>query len=99
LGATRDEQCPGHRPGLFVAYALQSPAAETGLREAREALHANIAKIPFTATIAAGQTVDTSQELRRCVIERIGAAEAFARRKIGLPPCRADLAVTAGCAL
>jgi hypothetical protein len=70
---------------MMIGYALQRPAAETGLREAREALLANTAKFSFTATTAEGQTVDTSQELRRRVIERIDAAEAFARRKIGLP--------------
>jgi hypothetical protein len=52
---------------------------------AREALLANIAKFSFTATTAEGQTLDTSEEPRRRVIERIDAAEAFARRKIGLP--------------
>lgn len=70
---------------MMIGYALQRPDAESGLREAREALLANIAKFSFTATTAEGQTLDTSEEPRRRVIERIDAAEAFARRKIGLP--------------
>jgi hypothetical protein len=70
---------------MMIGYALQRPNAETGLREAREALLANIAKFSFTATTVDGRAVDTSEELRRRVIERIDAAEAFARRKIGLP--------------
>jgi hypothetical protein len=69
---------------MMIGYALQRPDAETGLREAREALLTNVAKFSFTATTGEGQTLDTSDELRRRVIERIDAAEAFARRKIGL---------------
>jgi hypothetical protein len=70
---------------MMIGYALQRPDAETGLREAREALLTNVAKFLFAATTAEGHTLDTSEELRRRVIERVDAAEAFARRKIGLP--------------
>jgi hypothetical protein len=70
---------------MMIGYALQRPSAETGMHEAREALLTNISKFSFTATTAEGQTVDTSEEFRRRVTERVDAAEAFARRKIGLP--------------
>jgi hypothetical protein len=70
---------------MMIGYALQRPDAETGLHEAREALVGNVAKFSFTATTGEGEMVDTSEEIRRRIIERIDAAEAFARRKIGLP--------------
>jgi hypothetical protein len=70
---------------MMIGYALQSPDAETGLHEAREAHVGNVAKFSFTATTGEGEMVDTSEEIRPRIIERIDAAEAFARRKIGLP--------------